>query len=117
MEATARHSTGAALNAERRKGQNHKERDSGVEGGGCTVRARKGGVVIEKISVVVVVDVVAAWGDSGGIERHRTSCADRTSSHKRSFLVGAAGTYIGHPRTWVGRREAVVEVVASRKGG
>lgn len=86
--------------------------------------------MIEKISVgavvgaVVVVDVVGAaaaaaavWGDSGGIERHRTSCADRTGSHKRSFLVGdAAGTYIGHPKTWVGRREGVV-VVASRKGG
>jgi hypothetical protein len=70
--------------------------------------------VIEKISGVVV---VVAWGDSGGIERHRTSCAaDRTGSHKRSFLVDAAGTYIGHPKTWVGRREVVV-VVGSRKGG
>lgn len=73
------------------------------------------GGVIEKISV--------AWGDSGGIERHRTSCAgceDRTGSHKRSFLVdgagAGAGTYIGHPKTWAGRTGAV-EVVASRKGG
>jgi hypothetical protein len=63
--------------------------------------------VIEKISVV--------WGDSGGIERHRRSCADRTGSHKRSFLVDA-GTYIGHPKTWVGRREEG-EVVAGKKGG
>ena len=63
--------------------------------------------MIEKISVVC--------GDSGRIGRDRRSCADRTGSHKRSSLVDA-GTYIGHPRTWVGKREAV-EVVGNRKGG
>ena len=101
---------------ERRKGQNHKEHGSGVEGGGCTIRARMGGVVvIEKISAAAVVVVAAAWGDSGGIERHRTSCgADRAGSHKRSFLVDA-GTYIGHPKTWVGRRVGVEVVGGSRK--
>ena len=92
---------------ERHKGQNHTERGSGVEGGGCTVHARKGGV-IEKISV--------ACGGSGGIGRHRRSCEDRTGSHKRSFLVDA-GTYIGHPKTWVGKRVVVVVVVGVVVGG
>ena len=95
-----------ALNAARRNGRSRKEGGSGV-GAGCTVRVRKGGV-IETIFV--------AWGDdSGGIERHRRSCVDRTGSHKRSFLVDA-GTYIGHPTTWVRRREVVV-VVGSKRGG
>ena len=92
---------------ERRKGQNHTERGSEVEGGGCTGHARKGGV-IEKISV--------ACGGSGGIGRHRRSCADRTGSHKRSFLVDA-GTYIGHPKTWVEKRAVVGVVVGGRTRG
>jgi hypothetical protein len=104
------------LNAERRKEQNHKERGSGVDEGCCTVHARKGEEEEEERGAIEKIS--AAWGgDSGGIERHRTSCADRTGSHKRSFLVDDGdGTYIGHPTTWVGRREAV-EVVGSRKGG
>lgn len=81
---------------ERHKVQNHKERDSGVDEGHCTVHARKG----EEAGVIEMISVVVASGDgSGGIARHRTSCADRTGSHKRSFLVGDAGTYIGHLRT------------------
>jgi hypothetical protein len=69
--------------------------------------SRKGDA-IEKISV--------AWGDSCGIERRRRSCGtDRTGSHKRSFLVDA-GTYIGYPKTRVGRRGAV-EVLGGMKGG
>lgn len=60
----------------------------------------------EKISVVL--------GGSGGIGGHRRSYADRTDSHKRSFLVDA-GTYIGHPKTWV-RRRRDGEVVGDRKG-
>ena len=39
---------------------------------------------------------------------------DKTGSHKRSFLVDA-GTYIGHPKTWVTRREGEV-VVGNRMG-
>jgi hypothetical protein len=67
--------------------------------------------VIAKISA-------AAWGGgSGGIVMRHTNRADRTSSRKRSFLVDAdAGTYIGHPRTWVRRMREEGEVVASRMG-
>jgi hypothetical protein len=69
--------------------------------------------VVAKISWV-------AWGGggSGGIGMHRRSCAGRTGSRKRSFLVDAdVGTYIGHPKTWVRRMRREGEVVGHRKGG
>jgi hypothetical protein len=89
--------------------RDRKTRGSGVEGG-YTVRAQKGRV-IAKISSAV-------WGDgSGRIGMRHTSCVDRTSNRKRSFLVDVdAGTYIGHPKTWVRRMRKEGQVVESRMG-
>ena len=84
---------------------------SGVEGG-CTVRARR-----EEGGVTAKISSVAWGGGSEGIGTHR-SCADRTGSRKRSFLVDAdAGTYIGHLKTWVRRTREGDVLVVSRTGG
>ena len=86
----------------------------------CTIHTRKGDV-IARTSVV--------W-DGSGSGAHRRRYADRTSTHKGSFLAGAgagvgvgvgagvdAGTCIGHRKRRVKRMMKGAEVVVNRKGG
>jgi hypothetical protein len=69
------------------------------------------------VVVGVIERICVAWGGSGGIEMHHRSWADRTSSHKGTFLVVDADTYIDHLRASVRRMRKAGEVVGSKKRG